>query len=250
MCITAGMESWILALSLVKPRRKLAFEAHRLSTGRAGRWLQGLVVRRAGTVIAVTAKLREDLIARGAHPARAMVAHDGIRAEQFAGVPSQVEARRLIGWPEEAFIVGYAGRLQTMTMDKGVGTLVEALRDVQGATLALVGGPDDMAEALREQWVKLGMDANCFLNAGQVAPERVPIYLSALDVCAMPFPWTEHFAYYASPMKLFEYMASGRAIVASDLPSTAEVVSDGEVGAAVSSGRCCCIVVGNQAASR
>ena len=217
----------ILALSLVKPRRKLAFEAHRLSKGRAGRWLQGLVVRRVGTVIAVTAKLREDLIVRGANPARAMVAHDGIRTARFAGVPSQAEARRIIGWPEAAFIVGYAGRLQTMAMDKGVGKLVEALRDVEGATLALVGGPDDMAEILREQWVKLGMDAGRFLNAGQVAPERVPMYLSGFDVCAMPFPWTEHFAYYASPMKLFEYMASGRAIIASDLPSTAEVVTDG-----------------------
>ncbi len=211
----------------MKPRRKLAFEAHRLSKGRAGRWLQGLVVRRVGTVIAVTAKLREDLIVRGANPARAMVAHDGIRTARFAGVPSQAEARRIIGWPEAAFIVGYAGRLQTMAMDKGVGKLVEALRDVEGATLALVGGPDDMAEILREQWVKLGMDAGRFLNAGQVAPERVPMYLSGFDVCAMPFPWTEHFAYYASPMKLFEYMASGRAIIASDLPSTAEVVTDG-----------------------
>ena len=36
-----------------------------------------------------------------------------------------------------------------------------------------------------------------FLYAGQVAPGDVPRYQSAFDVCAMPFPWTEHFAYYA-----------------------------------------------------
>jgi glycosyltransferase involved in cell wall biosynthesis len=46
----------------------------------------------------------------------------------------------------------------------------------------------------------------------------------------MPMPWTEHFAYYASPMKLFEYMASQRAIIASNLPSTGEVLADGESG--------------------
>jgi glycosyltransferase involved in cell wall biosynthesis len=46
----------------------------------------------------------------------------------------------------------------------------------------------------------------------------------------MPFPWTEHFAHYASPLKLFEYMASGRAVIASDLPSTAEIVEDGVNG--------------------
>jgi glycosyltransferase involved in cell wall biosynthesis len=87
-----------------------------------------------------------------------------------------------------------------------------------------------MAEAFRQRWLELGQSAERFLYAGQVIPERVPLYLSAFDVCAMPFPWTEHFAYYASPIKLFEYMAARRAIVASNLPSTAEVLADGESG--------------------
>jgi glycosyltransferase involved in cell wall biosynthesis len=67
-----------------------------------------------------------------------------------------------------------------------------------------------------------------FLLAGQVNPESVPAYLAAFDVCTMPFPWTEHFAYYASPLKLFEYMAVGGAIISSDLPAVAEVVRDGD----------------------
>jgi glycosyltransferase involved in cell wall biosynthesis len=94
--------------------------------------------------------------------------------------------------------------------------------------LALVGGPDEIAEELRQRWIELGQDESCFLYVGQVAPDRVPRILRTFDLCAMPFPWTPHFAYYASPIKLFEYMASGRAIVASDLPSIAEVVTDGE----------------------
>lgn len=105
------------------------------------------------------------------------------------------------------------------------GLLVEALRGVPAVTLALVGGPDEAAESFRAAWVANGNAPEAFLNAGQVAPDRVPAHLVALDVCAMPFPWTEHFAYYASPMKLFEYMAAKRPIVASDLPSTAEVVT-------------------------
>jgi glycosyltransferase involved in cell wall biosynthesis len=85
-----------------------------------------------------------------------------------------------------------------------------------------------MAQALRQAWIALGLENARFINAGQVAPGQVPFYLAAFDVCAMPFPWTTHFAYYASPMKLFEYMASRRPIVASDLPSTAEVVRHDE----------------------
>ncbi len=218
----------LLALSLVQPKRKLAYEAHTLAQGRGGRTLQRRVVRRVGHVFALTRKLADDLIAIGADADHVHVAHDGIRRERFAGVPDQAEARRQIGWPDDAFIVGYVGRLQTMAVDKGVGTLVEALAKVGNVSLALVGGPDAMAEDFRQHWIDLGQDRARFLYAGQVPPERVPLYLSAFDACAMPFPWTVHFAYYASPIKLFEYMASRRALVASNLPSIAEVVADGD----------------------
>lgn len=218
----------LLLLSYIKPQHMLAYEGHRVSQTRWGRWLQRRVVRRVGTVIPVTPKLGEKLITLGADPVRVLTAHDGVRRERFENVPDQQEARREIGWPEDAFVVGYVGRLHTMTMDKGVGTLVEALRQVEGASLALVGGPDDVAGALRRQWIDSGLPESRFLFAGHVLPERVPLYLSAFDVCAIPFPWTEHFAYYASPIKLFECMASRRAIIASDLPALADVVMDGE----------------------
>jgi glycosyltransferase involved in cell wall biosynthesis len=224
----------LFALSLIKPRRSLVYEAHMLASGRGGRWIQQQVVRRVGTVIPITRKLQEDLqqldqpspASKGR--SKYLVAHDGIRKERFDNIPSQAEARRQIGWPQEEFIVGYVGRLQTLTADKGVGTLVDALAAVGNVSLGLVGGPDDMAEALRQHWMKIGLSADQFLYAGQVAPDKVPLYLAALDVCAIPLPWTTHFAYYTSPMKLFEYMASRRAIIASDLPSIAEVIKDDE----------------------
>jgi len=42
----------------------------------------------------------------------------------------------------------------------------------------------------------------------------------------MPFPDTPHYAYYMSPIKMFEYMAAGRAIIATNLPSIREVLTD------------------------
>lgn len=239
----------LLVLSLFKPRYKLVYEPHTLAPSAGGRWLQRIVIRRVGTVIPVTPKLRDDLVMLEtrngtiapsdtisdkrfkplAQPdGKFLVAHDGIRRERFAYARTQAEARQDIGWSPDALIVGYVGRLQTMAMDKGVGTLIEALCRVDGWSLALVGGPDDIAETLRQHWLSLGLEASRFLYAGHVLPERVPLYLSAFDVCAMPFPWTTHFAYYASPIKLFEYMAARRAIVASDLPSTADVVTHNE----------------------
>lgn len=226
----------LLLLSLFKPKRALAYEVHRLAGAGGGRWLQTRVVRRVGTVIAITGALADDLRALGADPARLLVAHDGIRAARFDTMPDQAEARRQLGWPADAFIVGYVGRLQTLALDKGVAGLIDALRHVEGASLALVGGPDDIAEQLRNRWLRFGLPAEQFFYAGQVAPTEVPLYLSAFDVCAMPHPRNTQFARHTSPLKLFEYMASRRPIVASDLPGFAEVVRDGTSALLVSPG--------------
>jgi glycosyltransferase involved in cell wall biosynthesis len=210
----------LLALSWARPRRALAYEAHSMT--RIGR----MAARRVGRAVTTTRRLAEAMSAAGA--ARVLAAHDGIQAARFETLLDRAAARWAVGWETDAFIVGYVGRLHTMGMDKGVGRLVEALASREGVALALVGGPDDMAAALHDRWIALGGREKDFLYAGQVAPERVAVYIRAFDVCALPLPWTEHFAHYASPMKLFEYMAAGRPIIASDLPSTREVLTEGE----------------------
>jgi glycosyltransferase involved in cell wall biosynthesis len=210
----------LLALSWVRPRRALAYEAHSMT--RIGR----LAARRVGRVVTTTRRLAEAMSAAGA--ARVLAAHDGVQSARFETLLDRAAARWAVGWETDAFIVGYVGRLHTMGMDKGVGRLVEALASREGVALALVGGPDDMAAALRARWLALGGRERDFLYAGQVAPERVAVYIRAFDVCALPLPWTAHFAHYASPIKLFEYMAAGRPIIASDLPSTREVLTEGE----------------------
>lgn len=210
----------LLALSWVRSKRALAYEAHSMT--RIGR----TAARRVGAVVTTTGRLAEEMKAAGA--ARVTAAHDGIRAARFETLLDRSAARWAVGWETDAFVVGYVGRLHTMGMDKGVGRLVEALASRDGVALALVGGPDDMAAALRDRWIALGGREKDFLYAGQVAPERVAVYIRAFDICALPLPWTEHFAHYASPMKLFEYMAAGRPIIASDLPSAREVLTQGE----------------------
>ncbi|MBE0688784.1 MAG: hypothetical protein IH587_01525, partial [Anaerolineae bacterium] len=143
----------LLAISLVKPSRALAYEVHSAAHGVLGRWIQRQTVRRVGQVFGVTSKLCEELLALGANAARTHVAPDGIRGARFQNPPAQAEARHALGWPEDAYIVGYVGRLQTLAQDKGIGLLVEALAQIGAASIALVGGPDDMAEALRQQWL-------------------------------------------------------------------------------------------------
>ncbi|MFQ3536883.1 MAG: glycosyltransferase [Aggregatilineales bacterium] len=213
----------LVALSLIKPRCKLVYEAHALSQARLGEWLQRLCVRRVGLVVAITGHLAARLRERGAQ--RIIVEHDGFRAERFTDLPNQAAARRALNLPADAFIVGYVGRLHTMSMSKGVDTLIDAIAaSRRPISLCLVGGPDQIAAQLHERWRAHALPEANFLYAGQVVPAEVPRYLAAFDVCALPLPYTEHFAHYASPLKLFEYMRAGKPILASDLPALAEVV--------------------------
>lgn len=212
----------------IKPGR-VVYEAHQLAVGALGVRNQAAVVRTAQAVISITPRLQTDLQAlAGRADERFMVAHDGVRARRFANLPGIRTARARLGWDEGAFVVGYVGRLHTMKQEKGIGTLIQALAGVPGASLALVGGPDDMAAAYREQWLDLGLASEQFLYVPHVPPDEVPACMAALDVCTMLLPFTPHFAYHASPLKLFEYMASGRAIVITDLPGWADVVRDEE----------------------
>ncbi len=222
-------DEWVaLVLTWLKPRQRVAYEAHQFKTGRVGAWLQRTVCRRVGSVIAVTHPLADDLIARGVDPQAVIVAHDAVRTARFAVLPSRQEARAALGWPQDAYIVGYMGRLSTLNMEKGVGALVDALAQVAGASLAIIGGPDEAADAYRQQWSAHGLPAERFLYLDSVPPAQVPACLRAFDVAVIPFPAQPHYARYASPLKLFEYMAAGLAIVASDLPSYADVLRHGE----------------------
>ena len=220
----------LAAFRRIKPPRRLFWEAHSLSAAPRKRRMQAELARSLGGVIAVTRRLADDLMALGLPEERVLVAPDGIRAARFAETPSKEAARAALGLPQDAFIVGYVGRLHTMNMSKGVDDLIRALAGLpeHPLHLLLVGGPDDMAATLRQQWIAAGLPAERFHSLGHVPAAEVPRALAAFDAAALPLPWTEHFAYYASPIKLFEYMASGRPIVATNLPSTAEIVQDGD----------------------
>ena len=61
---------------------------------------------------------------------------------------------------------------------------------------------------------------------GWVKHSSVPQYLRACNVLVAPFPKTDHYNFYMSPMKIFEYMAIGVPIVASELNSIREIVDN------------------------
>ncbi len=125
------------------------------------------------------------------------------------------------GLPAEPRIL-YAGQLYPW---KGVDVLIEALAAVPAAQLTIVGGFPQEKDLPRVQaLVQQRNLAERVTMTGHVPQSQVAAELSRARIVAVPFLQSGMTERHTSPIKLFEAMAAGRAIVATDLPSTREVV--------------------------
>ena len=172
------------------------------------------VWREAEGYVTITRGLAEALRGRFGDRPHLSVVPDGVRLRPPA-------AGRVAG-----NLVAYAGHLYAW---KGVDVLLQALALVPEARGLIVGGhaaePD--LERTRRLAESLGL-AGRVTFTGLVAPDRVPALLASARVLVLPNTESVISTTFTSPLKLFEYMAAERPIVASDLPSLREVLRDGE----------------------
>jgi glycosyltransferase involved in cell wall biosynthesis len=175
------------------------------------------VWRGAEAYVTITAALLEDMEARfGSRPRVAVVA-DGVR---LSGVDVRPSARTL-----DEPVVAYAGHLYAW---KGVDLLLSALALLPTARGLIIGGHPKEPDLGRVQALAatLGI-ANRVTFTGLVEPGRVAELLRQADILTLPNPSSAISTRFTSPLKLFEYMAAGRPIVASDLPAIREILHDG-----------------------
>jgi len=176
-------------------------------------------------VLAITEYLRRDLIKKVRVPEKkTLTLHDAVDIERFPLSPSREEARQHLGLPLDKRLVVYTGQL---SLEKGIDTLVQAASVLHNVLVVLVGGLTEDIRNVRHLAAQVG--ATNIILVGYILPGNVPLYLEAADILVLPHSMQSyHVAYYTSPLKLFQYMASHRPIVASDLPSQREVLRHGE----------------------
>ena len=122
-------------------------------------------------------------------------------------------------------IVCYSGNIYE---GRGIELLIDASLRLEGVTFLIVGGLEEEVKTYRDIAQKKRAD-NIQL-VGFVSHESVPTYLLASDILVMPYTSSMTIkggtkaAEFTSPIKLFEYMAAGRPIVATSLPTVHEIL--------------------------
>ena len=176
-----------------------------------------------------TNRFKKDQVLRDFHlPAeKTLVWPNAVDIELFNLKISQKEARNNLYLPEKDFLACYIGRFKTMGREKGVREIIKAAGLLKGedVKMVLVGGENKEIKDAEKLAEAIGASDECIF-VSPVPWKLVPLYLKAADVLLMPFPNTRHYALAMSPRKMFEYMASRRPIIASDLPAVREVLDD------------------------
>jgi glycosyltransferase involved in cell wall biosynthesis len=199
-----------------------------LRYGRLSAACERLLLRKADRVVVVSNNAHHHLIQRGADPDRIRTIPNGVDAGNFAdAVP------RRLDFPTGSFVIAFCGLFYRW---HGVATLAEAfvrLRAEHPMVRLLLIGHGEEAARVRSILHHGGVLADCLLP-GIVAREEVPGYLAAADVVVSPHADLRNFI--GSPIKIFEYMASGTPIVASRLAQLSEILTDEETALLVAPG--------------
>lgn len=179
------------------------------------RRVEAQIFRSATLVCAVTGVLRDMLVAAGVARERVLVTQNGVDLAAYAQ-GSAAEARAALGLPPQGLVLGFVGYYRDWHR---LDLVLEALGAPELATARLVLVGEGPARAgLERRAAELGVAARVHFAAPR-PHAAIPALLPAFDVALVPA-----INAYASPLKLFEYMAAGRAVVAPDQPNLREVL--------------------------
>ena len=210
----------------------VVLEMHADVAGRMGAWwLRQFWKARGQKVMTVTTSALRKALERSTNlqfsDEALLVAPNGVELEKYEGLPNPDEARHQLNLPD-GLTVGFTGHIYP---GRGADLLFELAKQMKAANFLWVGGTPELVDFWRGKLTEAKM-TNVTMT-GFVKHESIPLYQAASDVLLMPYSRSisassgQDIAEVINPMKMFEYMASGRAIISADLPSIREVLNEG-----------------------
>ncbi len=202
--------------------KKTILEIHYLPKGITGK-LHVLLSKKINHIVVVTQGLKEQYVEAGIKQENIFIAHDAVDLELFDAIKqSSAELREKLNLPQDKKIITFVGAFQLRGKDKGVKNLINSLKHLpEDYILCLIGETPEIIE----QYKKYAPESRVIFT-GQINREQVPLYCKASDILALPLVDSEDFGVNLSPLKLFEYMASQKPIVASKLKAIEEILTD------------------------
>ncbi len=208
----------LIAFTPFFKRRKIICEAHALITGWPRR-----VMQKCFAVVVVLAAAKE--IYAQTDPAggnRYIVAPDGVSLADFQITESKEQLREELGLPLNKKIIMYTGHFYAW---KGINTLIAAAKELdEECAVVLVGGGNRAAEDINRLAHEAGV-SHKVMFVGHQPYAKMPRYQKAADCLVLTTVKSGVHEIFTSPLKLFEYMASGVPVVASDSVSVREVLT-------------------------
>lgn len=189
---------------------------------------RNVLARVSGLIITNKIKMEQIKKTYGIPQKRMLHMPNAVDVERFSPKLSRGEAKDKLSLPADKKVVVYTGSLFAW---KGIHTLALAAKYLPDDFLIVFAGGN---ESDRQSFKKFIDDSNLPNIIILLLPyedfERSPMFMRAADVLVLPNTAKDPASKYeTSPVKLFEYMCSGTPIVASDLPSIRNVVSEREV---------------------
>jgi glycosyltransferase involved in cell wall biosynthesis len=192
-------------------------------------------LKRADLIVVVSRALQDELVPRGVPPERILVNPNAVDPARYHPAIDGEPVRRRFGL-EEKLVIGFIG---TFGPWHGAEMLAQAVQPVTSrlpqAHFLFIGAGGGLPK-VQSIISEAGVAAHVTFT-GLVPQEEGPSYLAACDILASPHVGNpDGTPFFGSPTKLFEYMAMGKGIVASDLEQIGEVLSHGKTAWLVPAG--------------
>jgi glycosyltransferase involved in cell wall biosynthesis len=184
-----------------------------------------MLCHRAYKIVTISHALKHAFTEHGFDDQNILVAPSGVDLTTFEIETLQTDARRELGLPMETPLIVYTGNFTTMGADKGIADIIQSLTKIPQVIFVAVGGSAGDMQDYNTLAQKNGVETQVRLF-GSAPQSKLAVYQRAADILLMPFPDTPHYRNHMSPVKMFEYMASGVPIIASDLPTIREVLNE------------------------
>lgn len=206
------------ALMLSKKHKKVFYEVHSLPKKVKNKHKK--TWNRVAGLVAISNNIKKELVSFGVDEKKIIIARDAVEIDKFKVGETKNESRKKLNLPLKEKIALYTGHLYEW---KGADIFAESARFLPDVKFYIVGGTEEDVKKFRKKFNNQNLQI-----VGWKPHKDIPLWLNAADVLVLPNSAKERISsHYTSPMKMFEYMASGIPIVASKLSSVGEVLNKG-----------------------